>query len=559
MDNYAIADQFSLLSKLLDIHGDNSFKSKTYAAAAFNIEKLPEPLANTPRDSVSRIRGIGESVAKKVFELLDTGEMQSLKEFLANTPPGVVEMLQIKGIGPKKIHTIWKEMGIDSIGELQYACGENRLTRFKGFGEKTQQNVLESINFYLNHQGHFLYAQVAEVFPMIDGYLKKIFPEDKVSVTGAFRRQELTLQELEYVIAQDKETIKPRMVSANPPELLEENDTSMVYLLKNGLKLRFYYGETALGQTLIDTTGPLAFTDTFKKKFAAAFSKSNGQEAEIFNAAGIPFIEPCLRHQPDILEKAAKKKLPQLIQATDVKGLIHSHSKWSDGANSLEEMAEELIRRGFEYMVISDHSKSAFYANGLSEERIREQFRQIDELNARYKPFRIFKSIECDILNDGSLDYSNEMLATFDLVIASVHSNLSMSEEKAMARILRAVENPYTTILGHPTGRLLLSRNGYPVDHSRLIDACAKHQVVIELNAHPRRLDMDGAFIPEALEKKVLISIDPDAHALEGFDDIRFGILAAQRGGLTAAQNLSSFTLNEFETFLAARRKAKGI
>ncbi len=559
MDNYAIADQFSLLSKLLDIHGDNSFKSKTYAAAAFNIEKLPEPLANTPRDSVSRIRGIGESVAKKVFELLDTGEMQSLKEFLANTPPGVVEMLQIKGIGPKKIHTIWKEMGIDSIGELQYACGENRLTRFKGFGEKTQQNVLESINFYLNHQGHFLYAQVAEVFPMIDGYLKKIFPEDKVSVTGAFRRQELTLQELEYVIAQDKETIKPRMVSANPPELLEENDNSMVYLLKNGLKLRFYHGETALGQTLMETTGPLSFTDAFKKKFAAAFSKTNGQETEIFSAAGIPFIEPCLRHQPDILEKAAKKKLPLLIQATDVKGLIHSHSKWSDGANTLEEMAEELIRRGFEYMVISDHSKSAFYANGLSEERIREQFRQIDELNARYKPFRIFKSIECDILNDGSLDYSNEMLATFDLVIASVHSNLSMSEEKAMARILRAVENPYTTILGHPTGRLLLSRNGYPVDHSRLIDACAKHQVVIELNAHPRRLDMDGAFIPEALEKNVLISIDPDAHALEGFDDIRFGVLAAQRGGLTAAQNLSSFTLNEFETFLAARRKAKGI
>ncbi len=227
--------------------------------------------------------------------------------------------------------------------------------------------------------------------------------------------------------------------------------------------------------------------------------------------------------------------------------------------NTIEEMANELIKRGFEYMVISDHSRSAFYANGLNEERIREQHRYIDELNSKLNPFRVFKSIECDILNDGSLDYSNDVLSTFDLVITSIHSNLKMTEEKAMARLMGAIENPYTTILGHMTGRLLLSRNGYPVDHKTIIDACAKNNVVIELNAHPVRLDMDWRYIDYALEKAVLISINPDAHALDGFDDVRYGVLAAQKGGLFKEQNLSSFSLKQFEEWLAGIREIKGI
>jgi DNA polymerase (family 10) len=222
-------------------------------------------------------------------------------------------------------------------------------------------------------------------------------------------------------------------------------------------------------------------------------------------------------------------------------------------------MANELIKRGFEYLVISDHSKSAFYANGLSEERIKGQHKYIDELNSKLKPFKIFKSIESDILNDGNLDYADKILATFDLVIASVHSNLKMTEEKAMIRLLKAIENPYTTILGHMTGRLLLSRNGFPVDHKKIIDACAANHVAIELNAHPRRLDMDWKYIDYAIEKNVLISINPDAHALEGFDDVKYGVMAAQKGGLTKENNLSSFSLKQFEEWLAKNRKMKRI
>ncbi len=552
MDNAAIADNFALLAKLMDIHGENPFKSKTYAVAAFNIEKLPVSLQDTPREKLFNIKGIGESVGRKVIEMLDTGRLDMLDEIISKTPTGVIEMLNIKGLGPKKINTIWKEMGIESIGELLYACNENRLTLFKGFGEKTQKNVQESIEFYFQHQGHFLYAQLDEVFPQIDNYLKKIFSPEKVHVTGRYRRQELTIDELEFVILEQNETIKPKFQTAQPPELVEETANSLLFKLRNGLKLRLYTGGTNMPEELFKSTGSPEFLEAFRKAYPSLkySSEENGNDQTVFSAVALPYILPCLRESATIIEKAKQDKLPELIQVTDIRSIIHSHSNWSDGSNTIEEMANESIKRGYEYLVISDHSQTAFYANGLKEDRIREQQRYIDVLNAKLAPFKIFKSIESDILNDGSLDYPDHILKTFDLVIASVHSNLGMPEEKANARLIKAIENPYTTILGHMTGRLLLSRSGYPVDHKKIIDACFNNQVVIELNAHPRRLDIDWKWIEYALEKGVLLSIDPDAHALDGFDDVKYGVLAAQKGGLTKQKNLSSFSLKEFEEFL---------
>ena len=559
MENAAIADNFSLLSKLMDIHGENSFKSKTYSIAAFNIEKLPVQLKETPRGKLFSIKGIGDSIGRKVIEMLDTGRLQVLDEIIANTPPGVIEMLNIKGIGPKKIHTIWKEMGIESIGELLYACNENRLTLYKGFGEKTQQNVQESIEFYFQNQGHFLYAQLNEIFPQINNYLKKIFSPGKVEVTGRYRRQELTIEELEFVVLETNETVKPKFQTAQPPDLLEENERSLLFKLKNGLKLRLYTGGSSMAAELFTTTG----SDEFLQAFNSSFPDLDYNQQElnndtcVFEKAGIPYILPCLRETSTIIGRAKQNKLPELIQTNDIRAIIHSHSNWSDGTNSLEEMAQECIKRGYEYLVISDHSQTAAYANGLKEDRILAQHKQIDELNQQLAPFKIFKSIESDILNDGSLDYPETVLKTFDLVIASVHSNLKMTEEKAMNRLLKAIENPYTTILGHMTGRLLLSRNGYPVDHKKIIDACSANQVVIEINAHPRRLDMDWRWIDYAMERGVLLSINPDAHFPEGFDDVKFGVLAAQKGGLTKECNLSSFSLAEFETWLRNRKKIR--
>lgn len=554
MDNAAIADQFSLLSRLLDIHGENSFKSKTYSIAAFYIEKIPAPLAVTDRSQFAGMKGIGDSVARKIIELLDTGRLQVLDELIAATPAGVIELMQIKGLGPKKIHTIWKEMGIQSIGELQYACNENRLTLYKGFGAKTQANVLAAIDFYLASQGHFLYAQLDEIYPQVKGYLENLFGATNVRPTGAYRRQSLTIEELEFVVDETNENVKPKFETAYPPELLEDNPGSLLYLLRNGLRLRLYTGKGDLVRRQFMTTGAPAFTEQFLIDYPSLsfnYADPAATDESVFAEAGIPTIPACLREAPYIIARAQQDNLPVLIQPSDIKGIIHNHSNWSDGTDTIEDMAKDLIRRGMEYLVISDHSRSAAYANGLTEERIREQHRYIDQLNEQLAPFRIFKSIECDILNDGSLDYSDEVLNTFDLVIASVHSNLQMSQEKAMSRLLKAISHPATTILGHMTGRLLLSRNGYPLDHRAIIDACAEHKVVIELNAHPRRLDIDWQWIPYAIEKGVLLSINPDAHFIKGFDDIRYGVLAAQKGGLTAANNLSSFTRKELEEYLA--------
>lgn len=555
MENAQIAEQLELLSKLLDIHGEDPFKAKTYAAAAFTIDKLPYPLFETPIEKWKTIRGIGSSVAAQLLSLQEVGKIDSLEQLIANTPPGVIEMLQIKGIGPKKIHTIWKEMGIESIGELLYACQENRLLLYKGFGEKTQQSVEQAIRFILQHQGHFLFAEVEVLYPLIENYLQQLFGKEAVAVTGGYRRQLPTLEELAFVVVADKEKSKPKFETAQPPALLEESSDSLLYQLKNGLKLRLHFTKE-LAKTLLDTSCSAAFKLAFEQLQPQPTSEglvATESDAILFQQKGLAFVHPARRENTSQLtSKATAHAAP--IQAKNIKGLIHCHSKWSDGSNELEEMVQECIKRGWEYMVISDHSVSAFYANGLSPERVAAQHRQIDQLNIQYAPFRIFKSIESDILSDGTLDYSSSILQTFELVIASVHSNLRMTQEKATQRLLRAIENPFTTILGHPTGRLLLSREGYPIDHEKIIDACAANQVAIELNAHPRRLDLDWQWIDRALEKGVLLSINPDAHQLEGFDDIRYGILVAQKTSLVPSKNLSSFSLLQLEQWLAKRK-----
>ena len=561
MDNYQIAENFSLLSKLMDIHGENSFKAKTYAIAAYHVENLPGQLSDMPFEKISAIKGIGDATGKKIIELLETGELKILQDMIRNTPAGVIELLNIKGIGPKKIHTIWKQMEIESVGELLYACQENRLKLYKGFGEKTQQNIIDTIEYYLHNQGSYLYNQVEAVVPQITAYLEKMFLPENVCITGSFKRQLETIDELEYVINCTNELAKPKFVSANPPELLEENPDNLLYKLLNGLRLRLYTGAGNMGERIFNTSGNREFTDSFLFRFPNTnFSKSSGSDdSDIFKQAGIAYIPAFARETAAVIEKAATGQLEAVIQPGDIKGIIHSHSNWSDGSNTVEEMAKMAIEKGFEYLVLSDHSKSAFYAQGLNEEKIAAQHRYINELNDKLTGFKIFKSIESDILNDGNLDYSNSILSTFDLVIASVHSNLKMSEEKAMMRLIKAIENPYTTILGHMTGRLLLSRKGYPVDHKKIVDACAANHVAIELNAHPSRLDIDWRHIAYALEKNVLISIDPDAHTLEGFDDIRFGVLTAQKAMVTKKQNLSSFSLIEFETYLQKVKKLKNI
>ena len=559
MDNYAIADQLSMLAKLMDIHGENSFKAKSYAVAAFTIEKLPHEIAALSPEKISAIKGIGDSVGKKIVEMLEEGELHSLKEYISKTPEGVLEMMNIKGLGPKKINTLWKELGIDTIEELKKMCVENRLAEKKGFGEKTQEKILESIQFQQLNEGKYLYAQVTDFAELFTIKLKAAFPESDIAITGQYRRQLEIIEKLEWVVTIPIEDLK-KFLLKNDLTLISENRDSIVVNAENTIHLHFYLSEEKdFKIRLFDTSCSKEFLIAWQ---SPSYKKADlvKTEEEIFEGAGLSYIPPSLRETASILEKAKKQvQFTNLIQPNEIKGLIHSHSNWSDGAYTIEQMANELIRLGFEYLVISDHSKAAYYASGLTEQRIKEQHLYIDELNKKLAPFKIYKSIECDILSNGKLDYTDNVLSTFDLVIASIHSNLDMDEEKAMMRLMGAIANPYVTILGHMTGRRLLKRKGYPVDHKAIIDSCATHNVVIEINSSPQRLDIEWQWIDYALEKNILLSIDPDAHSLDEFQYIKYGALVGQKGGLTKEHNLSSFGREAFENFLQSNKKLKGI
>jgi DNA polymerase (family X) len=556
MDNYAIADQFSLLAKLMDIHGDNPFKAKSYAAAAFAIEKLPVQLSATAAEKIASFKGIGDSAAKKITELLQTNQLGALNDLLAKTPQGIIDMLQIKGIGPKKIATIWKEMGLESLGELLYACNENRLMMYKGFGEKTQESVKQAIQFYMQHQGHFLYAEILPYARQIEKLLQQNFPKNPTQLSGELLQQKNIITRVQLLTTIPAAELTG-FFDQNKFTVAVENNT-LIAAGAEGIQLHF---EQSNAENFVTQLFISSCSAEFLQELAIAVKFSANEnftdEKALFAFYDLQPIAPNQRENPAIIQQAIQKSIPPVIQVADIKAIIHSHSNWSDGSHSLEKMAEACISKGFEYLVISDHSRSAFYANGLSPERIAEQHLLIDELNKKLSPFKIFKSIECDILNDGSLDYEDAVLNSFDLVIASVHSNLKMNEEKAMARLLKAIAHPATTILGHMTGRLLLSRPGYPVNHHTIIDACVQHQVAIEINAHPRRLDMDYSFIPYAIEKGCLLSIDPDAHQVEGYNDILYGVISAQKGLLTASNNLSSYNLAQFETYLQQQAKKK--
>ena len=553
--NATISEQFELLSKLMDIHQENSFKSKSYSSAAFAIDKLPFELETFEKGKIASIKGIGESSAKKIIEILETDRLSVLDELINKTPEGVLDMLRIKGLGPKKIATIWHEMGIETIGELLYACNENRLLLYKGFGEKTQNNVAEAIEFFMRNQGHFLYADVESYVEKVKEILSARFPSNQFLIGGDFFRQMPTLDELVWITDAPLSMVQDFL--AEIAFIIESNGTDQ-FIAKGpeNLRMLFIHAEsTNIDQIQFEKSVSPGFLENWKKNFDT-LNISSIEPSNWLNTFGINFIPTFLREDPSIIEDAKNTSFDEIISTDQIKGIIHSHSNWSDGSNTIEEMALACIAQGFEYLVISDHSKSAFYANGLNEERIKAQHQYIDELNKKLAPFKIFKSIESDILNDGALDYSDNLLSTFDMVIASVHSNLKMSEEKAMSRLLTAIENPYTTVLGHPTGRLLLSRKGYPIDHEKIIDACIANDVVIEINAHPRRLDLDWTWIKIAQEKGAILSINPDAHHIDGYHDVKYGVLAAQKGGLKKQNNLSSYSLQEIESYLNRFRKA---
>lgn len=557
MDNKTISRNLNLLSQLMELHGDNPFKIKSLASAAYKISKLPFSIAEKRQDEIEKIDGMGKSTAAKITELVTTGTIAEMDQLLEQTPVGIVEMLSIQGLGPKKVLIIWKELGIENTGELYYACNENRLVEAKGFGSKTQEEIKKAIDFKMANSGHFLYATVEKSAETLVGKLQGLWNTKNICLTGAFRRRSETLEGLDILIAVPRQKVIPELENSGLT-ILDQNEQEIQTEFANGIKICFRFCEDyQFYWQLFKQTGNTEHVEEVIRLLGKEIEEVRSEE-EIYKLAGLQYIEPELREGITRIEGAKNSSIPQLITFYDLKGTLHNHSTWSDGVHTLEEMAlfcrDELK---ISYLGISDHSKTAFYAGGLKEEQIIRQHREIDELNAKLTPFHIFKGIESDILYDGTLDYADEILSTFDFVVASIHSIFKMTEEKATDRLITAIENPYTTILGHLTGRLLLSRSGYPVDHRKVIDACAANHVVIEVNSNPLRLDMDWRWHRYALEKGVMLSINPDAHRNDGFYDMHYGVLVARKGGLSAEKCLNSFCLKEITEFFNKKRSLK--
>ncbi|MBK7870239.1 MAG: DNA polymerase/3'-5' exonuclease PolX [Saprospiraceae bacterium] len=548
MTNKEIAKAFQFLGEIMELHGENPFKIKSYQSAYITLRKLDQPLAEMSDEEIANIKGVGKAIAGKIRELLEHGKMETLEKYKAMTPPGVQEMLNIAGFGPKKVLTVWKDLGVESVGELLYAVNENRLIELKGFGKKTQDDLRQKLEYYQRSKDKFHYAALETESEKLLQQIQEQLPDAIISLTGAMRRHCNIVDAIEILIGTEsnlEQLFQNQLLTKK-----KQSDIAIYADTAEGYPVVIYTCKPAeFGSKLFRYTASPSFLESFIQRFPGLDFKGLAQEQDVFAKANLPYIESELRESEDIIEKAIAGKLPQLLEEQDVRGVLHAHSTYSDGLHSLREMAEYVKSQGYEYLGITDHSKSAFYANGLQVERVLQEWAEIDELNKELAPFRIFKGIESDILNDGSLDYGEDILKQFDFIIASVHSNLRMDEAKATQRLITAIENPYTTILGHPTGRLLLSREGYPVDHQRVIDACAANSVAIELNANPYRLDLDWTWIPYALEKGVKIAVNPDAHSREGVHDIHFGVLSARKGGLTAETCLNCLNVNEFEKF----------
>ncbi len=557
MENKAIAAKFKLLGQLTELMNGNPYRIKSLYGAAFKLDKLPFRIADKPLDELAAIPGIGSGTSQKIKELLDKGTMAELEQLLESVPEGVLELLTIKGLGPKKLAVIWNDLGIESLGELLYACNENRLAEAKGFGPKTQAELIRSIEFKLASQGFYLFAQAERIVEPLLAQLRSLFGQSKrFQATGAYRRCLDTLNLVELLL--DKEDI-PQVSAYFEKEtqwtVYERDEETLEVVHETGLPLKFYgVTEDSFLPTLFFTTGHAEHLTKLNIYGLQDIPSAENEEA-IYHAFGYSYIAPELREGGNEIELARQQRLPRLIQYEDLKGSLHNHSTWSDGVHSIEEMAlhcRDVL--GLEYLGICDHSRSAVYAKGLDLNRLAQQWKEIETLNEKLVPFKVFKGIESDILGDGSLDYPDEWLKEFDFIVASVHANLKMDEVQATKRLIKAIEHPCTTILGHPTGRLLLSRKGYPIDYKKVIDACAANGVVIEINSNPLRLDLDWRWHQYALEKGAWLSVNPDAHRKEGLSDMHYGVLAARKGGLSADRCLNALNRDDLDAFFSQKR-----
>lgn len=562
MSNEEIVALLELTVKLLELHDENEFKIKNLSFAVRALDKETADLMTLSVEQIALLQSVGKSVAGKIDEIRRTGTSQELTDLLAKTPEGLLEMLQIKGIGPKKVRTIWQELGITDNRELLLACENGEVAKLKGFGDKIQATIKESILYAQSNTGKLRMEKGEELARVLYDILEKQFKQ--VEIVGDIRRKNEIVNAIQLIVGHDKSWEVQQFLNAFP-DLQQDEKSSSPFVWRGRfskkeipIEIQICSPQHFVNQVFIYSSSEkhLATNGIYKQLSKQVFES----EEEIYSSLNMPYIIPEMREGNFEFEWSQHHQIEELITWDSLKGILHNHSTYSDGKHTLEMMADYCRELGFEYLGIADHSKTASYAKGLSEERIWQQHAEIDKLNQKYasmmdRPFKILKGIESDILGDGSLDYADDVLKSFDYIVASIHQNLKMNQEKAMTRIIGAIENPYTTILGHPTGRILLSRTGYPIDYRKVIDACAANGVVIEINASPYRLDLDWRWIQYALEKNVMLSINPDAHEMEGYFDMHYGVAVARKGGLLINMTFNALGLVDIEHYLKNRNR----
>jgi DNA polymerase (family 10) len=571
VDKKQIARILNEIGVLLELKGENPFKVRAYANSARIIEMLNEDIGQLVETGrIKQLKGIGKALADKITILVTTGDLPYYHELKSSLPEGLLEMLRIPGLGPKKIFSLYKTLCISGIAELEYACRENRLLGLKGFGQKSQDSILKGLEHIKKFQGRFLYEDVIGQAQDLLERLRECPQVEMIKIAGSLRRCKEIVKDIDLIASslQPKEVMKYFTDLSRIAEVKAAGETKTSVMLQTGISadLRVVSSEE-FPCALHHFTGSKEHNTAMRHRAKAMGIKINEyglfkglermnveDEAGIFTALGLAYIPPELREDRGEIEAAEKRALPDLIKAEDIQGAFHVHTDYSDGINTLDEMVAQARKAGFKYIGIADHSQTASYAGGLKVDEVKRQHEQIRTFNEKNSDFYVFHGIESDIHVDGRLDYAEEVLGLFDFIIASVHSAFSITGAQATQRLIKAMENPFTTMLAHPTGRLLLGRQGYEPDMEKVIKAAKANDVIIELNANPQRLDIDWRYLKFAVQQGVLISINPDAHRKEGLYDTFSGVGIARKGWLEKGDVFNTWPIEKIKRYLAKKR-----
>ncbi|MBN1411922.1 MAG: DNA polymerase/3'-5' exonuclease PolX [Spirochaetales bacterium] len=566
MDNKEIAALLNDIAVYKELAGENPFKARALYQAARTIEMYPDNLYDLmKKDAFPKIKGVGETIQEIIREWVMTGMSEELEKLKEVVPDGLIEMLKLQGVGPKKVKAIHDKLGITTIGELEYACRENRLALLDGFGVKSQANILKSIEFLKTNKGNFLYYEARVIVEGIFSLLESNKSIYKYTLAGSLRRGKKTVKDADILVV-PKEGVPGEEAAGYLKSLGEEIIAAGPTKLScriNGLQVDFRIIEEKSYPAAIQYFTGSKVHNTQLRGIAKdmglklnEYGLYRGEdplplagEEDVYKNLGLEYIEPELREGDGEIEAARDKSLPDILEEKDIRSMIHVHSKYSDGTCDIKTLAEACIKTGYSSLCLSDHSKTASYAGGLPVKRLLEQSEEIQRLNEELKPFRIFHGIESDILSNGDLDYPDDVLGKLDFVIGSVHFKLNMEREEATTRLLNAIKNPFLTILGHISGRLLLSREGYKYDEDAVFEALAKHHVVLEHNCNPYRLDPDWEAMKKAKRMGIKISLGPDAHDIAGFDDMKFGVMMARKAWLSKNDVLNTLSPEELDGF----------